>query len=86
MHGTPVGAVLHSLVGAVSSGSRSNLLKASLLPPNLVSWLLEIEIPGISGEEETRIQIVQLLETLRRYDPSKVNTTSSIFIWHGESA
>ena len=37
-------------------------------------------------EEETRIQIVQLLETLRRYDPSKVNTTSSIFILHGESA
>lgn len=26
-------------------------------------------------EEETRIQIPKLLETLRRYDPSKVNTT-----------
>lgn len=32
-------------------------------------------------EEDTRIQIVQLLETLRRYDPSKVNTTSSIFFF-----
>lgn len=81
MHGTPVGAVLHSLVGAVSSGSRSNLLKASLLPPNLVSWLLEIEIPGISGEEETRIQGARWLRLfLAPYSPMYGSQTGNIRI------
>ena len=71
MHGTLVGAVLYSLVGAVSSGSRPNLLKASLPHPNFVSWLLEIEIPGKSGEEEMRIQRARWLRLfLAPYSPT----------------